>query len=302
VPIPVFITRHESARMSFRIGSFHSIGIDVALHTHWIISFRIMTGHAALDIPACLFCMLTAAGANSKRHKTCEFMARRYRSAKGLASVRVAIAAERLGLMTHLAIRCSSSGIDAVREAIVKIVHHLTLQRLRFVIAKNTRRDHSTLFSARECCQIRTVVALGAEVFSVAGRTLSVKCSEPCKFRVVLDKIANIVRGGTECCKISVAGFTGIRGLDIIVARRACCHRRHVRLRRVLNLVDAGVACGAFHFLIAGVHLVIEMNIARFTGKTDRRLLIDMTISAGLAYLLFVAGLTNRMTGDHLVR
>lgn len=139
VPISVVVVRHESARMRFRIGPFHPIGIDVALHAGRIVSFRIMTTHAALDIPARLFCVLTAPGSDSKRHKAREFVARRDRSTKSLASVRVAIVAERLGLMTHLASRRPSARIDAVREAVVKIVNHLSLQRLRFVVPNDAR-------------------------------------------------------------------------------------------------------------------------------------------------------------------
>jgi hypothetical protein len=139
MPISVVVVRHESAWMRLRIGPFHSIGIDVALHADRIVSFRIMTTHATLDIPARLFCVLTASGPDSKRHKAGEFMARRDGSTKSLASTRVAIAAERLGLVTHLAIRRPSSRIDAVRETIVKIMYHLPLQRLRFVVTEDAR-------------------------------------------------------------------------------------------------------------------------------------------------------------------
>ena len=101
-------------------------------------------------------------------------MAGRKNAAQRLAAVHMTIVAEGLRVVTGLAVSSTPLGIDAMSEAIVDVVHHLSGQYRRLVIPLCPRRNHADLFCFRKLREHGCIMTLRTETLRMAITALGI--------------------------------------------------------------------------------------------------------------------------------
>lgn len=118
---------------------------------------------------------------------------------------------------------------------------------------------------------------------------------------MIFHEISYAVRRRAESREIRMACFALVSHFHVVVACTACRHRRHIRRGSIIGFIQSGVACDAFHFFIACMFFVVEVNFAYLSLERRGIFFVHVTVAARLAHLFFMTCLAYRVSRQHFV-